>query len=609
MKKLIAVHALSSSMAVFALACAEQPAAPPHAAPSRPLLGATAPFNNAGQCLFNDAVTWHELVDGIEDTSTLDEMNCTANDVEVTSVVATEMLVNGAWVPLGTGPITCTQGEVITLRLTAGLTGSAEDLTDVGLWLATDGGDALDGSCNHYNLPVSPLPSGVTNPDGDSCGNVTTSATPSINLGQVSMVCAAGPSGQLEIGTCVAWSHDTDVRECPAPTVSGPDGFRAGTLPSNPAKCGCQPVVIQTAAPSTGSITIIKDALPDDAQDFSFTTSDSALASFVLDDDADSVRSNTRTFSGLARGTYAVVEAATPGFDVTAITCTAGGTGNTTTRTATISLATDSSVTCTFENTKRARVQVNKVENGTLPLTRAWAFEIRTGASTAAAGTVVATGTAEPDSGAVSFACTPNPNASCENVGGIATFIPATYQLCEVSLPTGYTNNITSPPGFTPAGATPEGGADGTECMSIVLAKGDAGVPSGVPDPIDNIAPPASGGSVALQAGSFTLASDALSGSFAIRNSSGGAQQAFVTSLGVVNATFRDGPNLVQATVSGCVFSPLPVLIPAGGSQAITLTGCQVSPSVRKELTFTVRATINDGDQPFYERTYKVRVQ
>lgn len=607
MKKLIAVYALSSSMAVFALGCSEQPAAPPHAAPSRPLLGATAPFNDAGQCLLEDAVAYG-LVNGIDEFSSVDDLSCVGSDVEVDRIVATEMRVDGVWVPVA-GPIPCTTG-VVQLRLTATLSDNGPGRTDIGLWLATDNdGEAREGSCNHYNLPVTPLPDGVSDLDGDSCGDMTTNASPSIDLGEVSVACVAGQSEQLEIGTCVAWGPELGSRTCPEPTQTGAASFRAGTLPSFVSRCNCQPIPIETPPAATGSITIVKDALPDDAQDFSFTTSGTGLSSFSLDDDANPTLPNTQTFSGLAAGTYSVVEALTPGFDLTDVTCTAGGAGNTTTRTATVSLAAGASVTCTFANTKRASVQVNKVENGTLPLTRAWEFEIRAGATPTAAGTVVATGTAELGSGAVSFACSPNPNASCENVGGVATFIPSTYQLCEVNIPTGYTNNIANPPGFTPGGATPEGGADGTECLSIVLAKGDVGVPSEVPDPIDNIAPPASGGSVALQTGSFTLASNALSGSFAIRNSSGGAQQVFVTSLGVVNATFRDGPNLVQATVSGCVFSPLPVLIPAGGSQAITLTGCQVSPSVRKELTFTVRATINDGDQPFYERTYKVRVQ
>jgi len=47
----------------------------------------------------------------------------------------------------------------------------------------------------------------------------------------------------------------------------------------------------------------------------------------------------------------------------------------------------------------------------------------------------------------------------------------------------------------------------------------------------------------------------------------------------------------------------------ASGSQTIMRSGCQVTPSVRKELMVTVRATINGGDQPFYDRTYKVRTQ
>ena len=81
-----------------------------------------------------------------------------------------------------------------------------------------------------------------------------------------------------------------------------------------------------------------------------------------------------------------------------------------------------------------------------------------------------------------------------------------------------------------------------------------------------------------------------------------------MTSLAIVDATFRDGPNLVQADVTGCLFAPVPVVIPAGGSQTITLSGCQVAPPVKKELTFTVRATINGGQAP-YERVYKVRVQ
>jgi len=357
----------------------------------------------------------------------------------------------------------------------------------------------------------------------------------------------------------------------------------------------------------SGSITIIHDAIPDDPQDFGYGTSGSGLSDTVLDDDADATLPNSRTFSGLLAGTYSVTDQGAPGFDLTALTCTTGGSGDLVTGTATITLAAGANVTCTFQNTKRAAVTLNKRENGALPLTRPWAFEMRTGASILAAGSVVATGAADLTTGVVSFACTLS--TLCTNVGGLANFKPGAYQVCEVGMPSGYTNNITSPPGFTPAGGTPEGGASASECVNVTLAAGQTGVPAGVPSAINNIAPPASGGDITLGTGSFTLANDALSGSFDIRNSSMGTPSVFLTSLTIINATFRDGSTLVQATVTGCIFTPLPVLIPGNATQTITLSGCHVTPSVRKELMFTVRATIQNGNQPFYDRTYKVRTQ
>jgi len=63
-------------------------------------------------------------------------------------------------------------------------------------------------------------------------------------------------------------------------------------------------------------------------------------------------------------------------------------------------------------------------------------------------------------------------------------------------MPVGYTNNIPSPPGFTPAGAVPEGGDNSTECVEITLvsgANGPGGI-TGIPNPIDNKTPPPPGG-------------------------------------------------------------------------------------------------------------------
>ena len=105
MKKLIAVCVLSCGT-LFILGCADHPAEPRmRAAPSKPLLGASTPFNNAGQCLGNDAVTYG-LVLGVHSP---DDLNCTSNDVTVTSAVATEVSVDGGvtWIPLGSSPVSC----------------------------------------------------------------------------------------------------------------------------------------------------------------------------------------------------------------------------------------------------------------------------------------------------------------------------------------------------------------------------------------------------------------------------------------------------------------------------------------------------------------------
>ena len=103
-----------------------------------------------------------------------------------------------------------------------------------------------------------------------------------------------------------------------------------------------------------GSITIVKDAVPNGPTDFGFTTTGTGLSPFSLDDDADGTLPNTTTFSGLLPGSFSVTE------DVVAelgphrlVVFGTGGTGDTGTRTATITLAAGDNVTCTYTNTER----------------------------------------------------------------------------------------------------------------------------------------------------------------------------------------------------------------------------------------------------------------
>lgn len=110
-----------------------------------------------------------------------------------------------------------------------------------------------------------------------------------------------------------------------------------------------------------GSLTIVKDAQPNDAQDFGFTTSGNGLSSFSLDDDSDATLSNTKVFSNLSPGSYSVTEGSTPGWQLTGLICS---TNNYTTNNSQVSvtLAAGQNTTCTFTNTKLGSLSGVKYE-------------------------------------------------------------------------------------------------------------------------------------------------------------------------------------------------------------------------------------------------------
>lgn len=103
------------------------------------------------------------------------------------------------------------------------------------------------------------------------------------------------------------------------------------------------------AAP--GTITIIKDAIPDSPQDFNFTGD---LGDFSLDDDSDPTLPNFRTFGQLSAGLYTIQELAPPTGWVTTMSCsgTAPFTWDPPNRTVFITIRFDAGdvLTCTFTN-------------------------------------------------------------------------------------------------------------------------------------------------------------------------------------------------------------------------------------------------------------------
>jgi hypothetical protein len=108
-------------------------------------------------------------------------------------------------------------------------------------------------------------------------------------------------------------------------------------------------------SPFPATVTIIKDAVPDDPQDFSFTGNGLPdPQSFTLDDDQDGTNSNTQTFTvtSFDLDNESVTEGTLlEGWVLTSITCNKGTT-DTEAQTATFNVQSGDSITCTFQNTR-----------------------------------------------------------------------------------------------------------------------------------------------------------------------------------------------------------------------------------------------------------------
>jgi hypothetical protein len=137
-----------------------------------------------------------------------------------------------------------------------------------------------------------------------------------------------------------------------------------------------------------GSITIVKDAIPDDTTLFSFTKGGDFSGTFALEDDGDETDANKKdiTIGSLQPGTFYVAEDGETGWVLTDITCSNAGSstiqigtgtgagfvgdadfddGDTTVK---IALAAGSTPSCTFENTSIYRAIVLVCNQTTLDL-------------------------------------------------------------------------------------------------------------------------------------------------------------------------------------------------------------------------------------------------
>jgi len=115
-----------------------------------------------------------------------------------------------------------------------------------------------------------------------------------------------------------------------------------------------------------GTLTVIKDAQPNSAQDFHFSIQPGGAASdFDLDDDSDATLPNTVTFR-VAPGNYTMQELNIPAsWSLTNLVCVSTG-GNTSssnlgTATGSATVVDDGNTTCTFTNSHAASLKVDKV--------------------------------------------------------------------------------------------------------------------------------------------------------------------------------------------------------------------------------------------------------
>ncbi len=123
------------------------------------------------------------------------------------------------------------------------------------------------------------------------------------------------------------------------------------------------------------TVQIIKDAVPNDPQDFAYTTTGTDsdptgfTAGFSLDDDANITLPNTRTFTFPAAqlGAKTVVEGAVPGWSLTGLVCSGDDNSSVdpTTRTATLDVDAGETIICTYTNTKHPTIIVRKITTGT----------------------------------------------------------------------------------------------------------------------------------------------------------------------------------------------------------------------------------------------------
>lgn len=183
------------------------------------------------------------------------------------------------------------------------------------------------------------------------------------------VVNAPGPWGIHPIGNCTKGDAGSIVAnyDLIAPNDIAPGNWKAELYQYKKSDCsGDKSDYLKPLWPSfevkenPGSITIIKDAVPNDPRGFNFNGS---LGNFTLDDDNIGIN-NTKVFSNKVPGTYTITEPSVSGWTLTNINCVGGSDVNINNQNAVVKLKAGENVTCTFVNTKDSHCGNGITENG-----------------------------------------------------------------------------------------------------------------------------------------------------------------------------------------------------------------------------------------------------
>jgi hypothetical protein len=184
---------------------------------------------------------------------------CTADDVEMVGMVLLD------------GPASCIIGEQITVTLQVQLLPTANRRYDVGLYLAQDGGNALDRGTICYRDYLHPVTETVTvedltngagpfwDHDGDTCGDIFKNeddvpGNTYYDIQPFSITCVDPDSdGLLELATVVSWDNGAGT-ECTN---------QADTVPGTRSKCRAEIVQLDDVQVfSVATLEVRKELIP-----------------------------------------------------------------------------------------------------------------------------------------------------------------------------------------------------------------------------------------------------------------------------------------------------------------------------------------------------------